>query len=33
MCGGDLKNESLKKKSEYIDAEVALINQLHNVKQ
>ncbi|CDW76770.1 UNKNOWN [Stylonychia lemnae] len=33
MCGGDLKNQSLRNKAEYIDAEVALINQLSTVKQ
>eukprot|EP00347_Sterkiella_histriomuscorum_P012207 403369483 len=32
-CGGELRNEGLRKKSEYIDAEVALINQLSKVKQ
>lgn len=31
-CGGEMKNENLRKKSEYIDAEVALINQLQKVK-
>lgn len=31
-CGGDLKNQRLKKKAAYVDTEEALLNELEKVK-